>query len=140
MKEIIIRVRVDDDGNVISTKTETKDLISIDEYMNDGYHTLWFDESCMGWTEYRDYNAIFLKHQEDYMNAKLEIQGYLMLNEVYDMIGLPRTKRGMIDGYDYAKGDRVDFGLYKKEKYLEDSSNFELDFNVRENIFGLYNI
>lgn len=138
MKEIITRIRIDDNGNVIKTFAETRDLVNIDEYMNDGYYTVMFDESSSYWSDDRDMNALFLVQNQRYLDTKLETKGYLLVNDVLDAIGLPRTKRGMIDGWDHTKGDRIYLGLDKKENYCPDSSNIKLDFNVRENIFGLH--
>lgn len=52
------------------------------------------------WQPDNDYNLVFLKKQEQYANQILRSKGYLILNDVYDMLGLPPTKEGTsLDGY-----------------------------------------
>lgn len=102
----------------------------------------FFDDSCIGWTNDANYNLTFLKSQQCYANAVLENKGELYLNEVYDMLGIPRSKAGQIVGWRFNKehptGDNfVDFGL-------DDPVNADfmngykrvalLDFNVDGNI------
>ena len=92
---------------------------------------------------------MFLKHQQNYANEKLQKQGYLFLNDVYDMLGIPKTKAGQVVGwvYDEAHPDIydnfVDFGIY--DLYNEKARDFVngreksilLDFNVDGNILDL---
>lgn len=109
----------------------------------DGYsdYSRFFDSSCPDWEESPEQNFIFLRMQQNYANDKLKIQGHLFLNEVYDMLGLPRTEAGSVVGWIYDSenpiGDNyVDFGLYdcKKEKTRDFVNGYEnvilLDFNV----------
>lgn len=108
----------------------------------------FFDESCKGWTKDPDYNLMFLRRQQDYATDKLRTQGYLFLNDVYDMLGIDRTKAGAVVGWIYDKknpvGDNyVDFGLYDMHR-VGDNRKFVngyekvalLDFNVDGNILN----
>ena len=109
----------------------------------------FFDELCTGWKRDAEYNLMFLKHQQNYANEKLQKQGYLFLNDVYDMLGIPKTKAGQVVGwiYDEAHPDIydnfVDFGIY--DLYNEKARDFVngreksilLDFNVDGNILDL---
>jgi hypothetical protein len=75
-----------------------------------------FDEGCTGWTNDPEYIKLFLKAQQNYANDLLKQRGYLFLNEVYDMLGVPRTKEGQCVGWIYDEKDTsennyVDFGL-----------------------------
>lgn len=107
----------------------------------------FFDDGCNVWTKDLEYNLVFLKQQEEYATAKLKMQGYLFLNDVYDMLGIPRTKAGQIVGWIYDEehpiGDnRVDFGLYDDKRQNRDFINgytncIILDFNVDGNILDL---
>ena len=77
----------------------------------------FFDDGCTGWTKDPEYNLMFLKDQQRYANDLLKSKGYLFLNDVYDMLGIPRSKAGQCVGwiYDekYPVGDNfVDFGIY----------------------------
>lgn len=99
------------------------------------------------WTNDNEYNLIFLKQVERYANDKLRIKGFLFLNEVYEMLGLPRTKAGQVVGWIYDEenpvGDNyVDFGLYKDNLSYSDFVNglehaILLDFNVDGNVWEM---
>ena len=91
---------------------------------------------------------MFLRHQQNYANDILKNRGYLFLNEVYDMLGFPRTKYGQIVGWVYdeknSNGDNfVDFGIYDKDnpekrKFVNGyETAIWLDFNVDGNILDL---
>ena len=98
---------------------------------------------------------MFLRRQQDYANEKLKAQGYLFLNEVYDMLGIPRSKAGQIVGWTYKKDNEnadnyVDFGIYdlsSANKQLNDQkiafvNGYEravlLDFNVDGPIYDKF--
>lgn len=99
------------------------------------------------WQSSNEYNLIFIKAQERYANDLLRVRKRLFLNEVYDMLGLPRTKAGQIVGWVYDDdnpvGDNyVDFGLYSDNLSYSDYVNgFDpailLDFNVDGNVWDL---
>ena len=94
----------------------------------------------MGLTRDMNYNRMFLKGQENFANDMLRANGYLFLNEVYDELGIPRSKAGQVVGWIYDKdnpeGDNyVSFGIFDtKRKSFEDGDDLEdtiiLDFNV----------
>ena len=76
---------------------------------------------------------MFLKVQQNYANERLKTKGHLFLNEVRDMLGLPRTKIGQLVGWVYKDGKYVDFGLNGKlnERFNNgDSNTATLEFNV----------
>lgn len=108
----------------------------------------FFDEASREWQKDPEYNLMFLKAQQQYANDKLRANGYLTLNEVYDMLDIPRTKAGMVVGWVYNSknpvGDNyVDFGIYDicKERNRDFVNGYErsilLDFNVDGNIFEM---
>ena len=107
-----------------------------------------YDDGCAGWTKDAEMNLYFLKRQQDWANERLKSRGYLFLNEVYDMLGIPRTKAGQCVGWVYDEknphGDNfVDFGIYNlyNEKSRDFVNGYErviwLDFNVDGNILDL---
>ena len=107
-----------------------------------------FDNGCKGWEKDSDYNMMYLKNVQAYLNDKLRTEGHLFLNEAYDELGIPRTKAGQIVGWIYDEknpvGDNyVDFGLYDihNEKVRDFINGYEnviiLDFNVDGNIYDL---
>lgn len=135
---------VDKDGN---ETIEKKTISVVDPNMYSDYARI-FDNGSMGWTKDPEYNLMFLKLQQNQANDRLRSQGYLFLNDVYDMLGIPRTKAGQIVGWIYDKenpvGDNfVDFGIY--DIYNEKACDFVngrersivLDFNVDGNILDM---
>lgn len=99
------------------------------------------------WENNNEYNIMFINAQERYANDLLKAKKRLFLNEVYEMLGLPRTKAGQIVGWVYdpvnPKGDNfVDFGLKADSLSYSDYLNgydpaILLDFNVDGNIWEL---
>lgn len=138
-------VVVDEDGSE-HVVTKTVEVIEDANNICSPYGK-YFDETCKGWTKDPDYNLMFLRRQQDYATDKLRAQGYLFLNDVYEMLGIPKTKAGAVVGWVYDKknpiGDNyVDFGIYDVRK--TDNRNFVngsekwalLDFNVDGNILN----
>lgn len=75
----------------------------------------FFDEWCTGWTKDAEANLVFLRNVEKWANQRLQSKGHLFLNEVYDALGIPRTKAGQIVGWVFnnPNGDnKVDLGIY----------------------------
>lgn len=97
------------------------------------------------WVNNYDYRMSFLKSQERYANDLLKAKKRVFLNEVYEMLGFPRTKAGQIVGWAYdpenPKGDNyIDFGLFSDNlRCVDDESDqaILLDFNVDGNIWDL---
>lgn len=95
----------------------------------------FFDETCVNWKKDAELNRFFLQCQENYANHMLRVRGHVMLNDVYDMLGLERSSAGAVCGWVYeGDGDGyIDFGLFGPESHrfingLERS--ILLDFNV----------
>ena len=142
-KEIEEKI-IDENGE---EKTVTKTVEVADPNLNSDY-ARFFDESCPGWEKDPEFNLTFLKMQQSYANEKLKCQGHLFLNEVYDMLGIPRTKAGNIVGWIYDEknpiGDNfVDFGIYdlyseRKRAFVNGyERSILLDFNVDGDIWSL---
>ena len=77
----------------------------------------FFDEWCTGWTKDAEANLVFLRNVEKWANQRLQSKGHLFLNELYDALGIPRSKAGQIVGWVYdlenPKGDNeVRLGIY----------------------------
>lgn len=140
-KEEIEKTIIDENGNETTVK-ETIDVANPSEYSE---YARFFDDGCSGWDKDAEYNLMFLKRQQDAANEKLKRKGYLFLNEVYEMLGIQKTKAGQIVGWIYDEknpiGDNfVDFGIYdaNKPKNRDFVNGYErsilLDFNVDGNI------
>ncbi len=111
----------------------------------DSGYARFFDETCKGYEKDTQYNLCVLHGQEQYANDMLHARGYIFLNDVYDMLGIDRTKEGQIVGWVYDKNNEVgdnfvDFGILETNRETEDGS-YEpailLDFNVDGNILDL---
>ena len=107
-------------------------------------YAVFFDERSAAWTKYPENNKFFLLRSQDYANEKLKQRGYLFLNEVYEMLGLPRTKVGQMVGWVYDTnnpyGDNyVDFGIFNSHN-IDFVNGYEksvlLDFNVDGDILS----
>lgn len=80
-------------------------------------YTRIFDESSRWWKKDPEQNMFFLSMQQRHANDLLRLRGHLFLNEVFDMLNLPRTKMGSVCGWVYGEGDSfVDFGMWDAEK------------------------
>lgn len=102
-----------------------------------------FDEKSRSFENDANYNLMFVKQCEANANLKLRRQGHLFLNEVLDMLDLPRTKAGNIVGWIYNDEDcdacGVDFGLGQprcREFLAGNERCVWLDFNVQGNIMN----
>lgn len=148
---------VDEEGNETTVK-KTIEMIDGNECSE---YARYFDESSSHWDRDPEYNLVFLRSQQQYANDLLRSKGHIFLNEVYDMLGLPRSKAGQIVGWVYdtknPNGDNyVDFGIYDitingyrnddvNDTISEERRDFIngyrqsvlLDFNVDGNIWDL---
>ena len=131
---------IDENGNEVVSKEVVNTVNTNSDYAR------FFDASCEAFTKSPEYNLMFLKRQQDWANEKLRTQGYLFLNDVYEMLGMQKAPYGQIVGWVYdeknPKGDNyVDFGIYDASN--EDKRRFVngleqvilLDFNVDGNIY-----
>ena len=140
--EEIEKVVFDEEGNetVVKETLKTMDPNLYSDYAR------FFDEASPCWQNDPEYNLMFLKSQHQYANDLLRAKGRLFLNEVYDMLGIDKTKAGQVVGWVYDEanpsGDNfVDFGIYDmtKERVRAFVNGYEtnilLDFNVDGNIW-----
>lgn len=129
------------------TKKEKSESLTPEEIERVSEYAKFFDCGNTGWTKDPEANLMFLRHQEQYANDILKTRGHLFLNEVYDMLGIPRTSAGQIVGWIYDEknpvGDNfVDFGIYRGSESARRFVNGEertilLDFNVDGPIYNL---
>ena len=135
---------VAEDGSE-TTITETVKTMDPNLYSD---YAKFFDEANPYWQKDPEYNFMFLKSQQQYANDLLKARGRLFLNEVYEMLGIDKTKAGQIVGWVYNPenpiGDNfVDFGIFdmSKERVRAFVNGYEpnilLDFNVDGNIWDL---
>jgi hypothetical protein len=98
----------------------------------------FFDEASRNWVKTASQNQLFLRCQQQYANDLLKTRGHLFLNEVYDMLGLERSKEGALVGWivDGNGDEYVDFGIFDGDLWSAmrfvngDERTVLLDFNV----------
>lgn len=136
---------VDEDGKEKKVKNAVSVIEGIEGYSD---YARFFDDGCRNWEKDPEYNLMFLRAQQQYANDLLVSRGHLFLNEVYDMLDIPRTKAGQVVGWVYNPenpvGDNyVDFGIYdiRRQENRDFVNGYErsilLDFNVDGNIWDL---
>jgi len=145
VNKVITEEEEDENGK---TKKVKKDINLIDPNAVSEY-ARFFDEMSPNWAKTPEYNLVFLRLQQSYLNDLLKIRGHVFLNEVYDRLGIPRTQAGQIVGWVYSKdetgeGDNfISFGLYdglgNKHRDFVNGYNdaILLDFNVDGIIWNL---
>ena len=140
--EKIEKTEIDENGNEVTVEEEVKVM---DPNLYSDY-ARFFDEASPYWQRDPEYNLMFLKSQQQYANDLLKARGRLFLNEVYEMLGIEKSKAGQIVGWVYDPvnpvGDNfVDFGIYdmSKERVRAFVNGYEpnilLDFNVDGNVW-----
>jgi hypothetical protein len=137
-------VRTNREEVTVTDGETTKKMVVADI---DGYspYAKFFDQMSQHWSKEADYNLMFLKTQQNYANDLLRARGHVFLNEIYDMLDIPRTQAGQMVGWVVSKnGDNfIDFGMY--DHYNDRAQMFVnghehsilLDFNVDGVIYDL---
>jgi uncharacterized protein DUF6353 len=105
----------------------------------------YYDEGNKHWSNYPADNKAFLMAQQAYANNRLTAHGFLMLNDVYEALGLSKTSAGQIVGWVKGYGDDyVDFGMGDmSDPVIYDffvnltNTGVLLDFNVDGPVFKL---
>jgi hypothetical protein len=98
----------------------------------------FFDEFSTSFQREPEYNFLFLRCQQNYANDMLHSRGHVFLNEVYDMLGIERSKAGAVVGWVLnPDGDNfIDFGVFdgdnpKARDFVNGREGaILLDFNV----------
>lgn len=144
-KKEIEEVVANEDG---SEQVIKKTVDVIDTPFDYSEYAKCFDNGCKGWTKDPELNMLTLRQVQNYANDRLKAKGWLLLNEVYDMLGIPRTKAGMVVGWIYDEkhpvGDNyVDFGIFNihvpanRDFVNGYERTIWLDFNVDGNIYEM---
>jgi hypothetical protein len=135
---------VDTDEN--GKKIKSKKTIEVTDPNGVSQYARFFDESCVQWSKTPEYNLTFLNCQQNYANDLLHSRGHVFLNEVYDMLGIPRSQAGAVVGWVLGKDNDVgyiDFGIYdgNRMRARDFVNGYErsilLDFNVDGVIYDL---
>jgi len=125
---------------VVNPDTNKKELVTRVGLEDPSIYARFFDDHSPSWSKEPEYNMIFLKCQQNYANDLLRGRGHVFLNEVYDMLGIPRSSAGSVVGWVLSpNGDTdnfVNFGVFDgREQVTRDFVNglegaILLDFNV----------
>lgn len=136
-KDILIE-EVDKNGK---NKQKKEEVTVMGEHQYSPY-ARYFDEGCEQWTKDHQYNLDFLINMQRVANEKLHAsvseggKGFVCLNEVYELLGIPKSSVGQQVGWVEGNGDDfIDFGIHTG--YLPNRNfvnGYErvilLDFNV----------
>lgn len=145
LKTIKIEEKETDENGKEKKVKKTVQAIDPNNY---SVYARFFDDGCLGWDKDAELNLFTLRQVENHANDLLKSRGHLFLNEVYDMLGIKRTRAGNVVGWIYDEenpiGDNyVDFGIYNlyNEKARDFVNGYErvilLDFNVDGEILNL---
>lgn len=134
-------------------KFEEEDLIDLPGEIGDdaqmgmpSQYAIFFDGNSCQWRTDMTYNEFFLKAQQNFANQTLQARGHVFLNEIYDMLGIERSKEGAVVGWVKDHGDNfVDFDIYNPynaphgeiESGPAERTSMLLDFNVDGIIFDI---
>lgn len=103
------------------------------------YARIIAEESSTCWDPNEDYTSQNLAAVQLWANRRLERKGHLFLNEVFDQLGLSRTREGAVVGWlkngegdGYVSFGEFDASIYRvpSDDYTRVDSNFIIDFNV----------
>jgi hypothetical protein len=117
-----------------SGKVKTKTVKVLDP---DGAtpYSIFFDAKYHEWEKDPGYNQNFLANQQSYANQQLQKRGHLFLNDVFDLLKIPRTEAGQHVGWLYkteeGRDNYVDFGFNNHPDFVNGyERDVWLDFNV----------
>lgn len=111
---VVEETEVDENGKKKKVK---KTVNVVDPNQIDDFSRIFYAGNTGYCDEDPFYTLKFLKDQQRYATERLEAEGFLFLNDVYEMLGFNRTKEGQYIGWIYDEknpiGDNfVDFGIY----------------------------
>lgn len=132
---------VDEETGEVKQVEKTVEVVDASKIFPDPY-CRFFDEYNENWEKNPEFNMMFLRARQSWANDLLKSKRHLFLNEVYEMLGLPKSKAGQFVGWIYDpknpdhKGDNyVDFGIFEaKRQNMNFVNGYEpsilLTFNV----------
>lgn len=136
---------VGEDGKKKKVK---KTIDVVDKNAISDYARFYDKDTAGAWKPDDAYNSFFLRSEQKFANDLLIARGHVTLNDIYDRLGIERTKAGQIVGWVYNPenpvGDNeIDFGIQEvfTDHPLDDGEEYDrkilLDFNVDGNILDL---
>lgn len=124
---------------------KVKKTVNVKDPNGYSQYARFFDDGSPNWVSDSELNLAFLRAQQNYCNDLLHARGHVFLNEVYDILGIPRSQAGAVVGWVLSEdGDNfVDFGIYSamNQDAVDFVNGYEesilLDFNVDGLIYDL---
>jgi hypothetical protein len=105
-----------------------------------GPYARFFGPDNENWKTTPEYNTMWLRQVESYLNTKLRTDGHLFLNRAYEELGIPDSEEGAVVGWLYERGtgdNVVDFGIWDETErdrmydfMVGNTSEILIDFNV----------
>lgn len=139
-KEIVTREEADEQGTLstVTAEEHSKYGDPISPY------AVYFDASSPAWEKDAEENLFYLRKMQDHANVKFRSNRFLFLNDVLEMLELPKTKAGNIVGWRWRPNEEggdnvVDFGIYNVRNHNAVNGSepvFLLDFNVDGDILN----
>ena len=131
-------VKQPEDGSTSKKKKQTEKTI---EPQHSAY-TRCFCKGSPGWTDDAEDRLFYLSKMQRFANDKLNYNKTVTLNEVYEMLGLPKTPQGQLVGWSKKidKNAKIDFGVYdisdeSKRLFINGyEPGIWLDFNVQGDV------
>lgn len=121
------------------TGPQERTLTRVNTKTGQSVYSRFFGIGNKEWDPNQEYNIIFLRQRQLMANDMLRAHGFLVLNDVYDLLGLEKSSAGAVVGwlYDGTGDGYVDFGIWE-DKDMTRLHNFVtgrdemilLDFNV----------
>lgn len=139
------KVKVKEKDPETGKEVKVEKDIKVKDKVSQGTFNYVFDESNPLYKTDGTYNDIFLHSVETYANELLKSRHHLFLNEVFDELGIERTKEGQVLGWYYDEtsdkfNNFVDFGI-NEVAYDDGEGGYyfrhELNFNPDGNILEL---
>jgi len=125
---------------ILDPETQKKKTVTRVAPGDPSIYARFFDSYSVNWNKDPEYNLYFLKCQQNWANDKLHSRGHIFLNEVYDLLGLDRSKAGAVVGWIRSKNGETDnhvsFGFFdgQTQQARDFVNGYEgailLDFNV----------
>lgn len=116
-----------EDGKIVKTDPSKLSVYSV-----------IFDEYNPNWEKDPELNRLFISCQQTFANQRLRAKGHVFLNEIYDWLGMERTKAGAVVGWVISKDgpNFIDFGIYDSTRFVNNMErSIILDFNVEGVIY-----
>lgn len=126
---------VNEDGTE-STVTKTVEVADPNHVL--GPYSFCFDELSTLWVRDAERNKFALLRQQDYANELLSAKTVMCLNDVLDMVGLPKCRYGQTVGwvYDKNKIKQIDFGIFN----IHNEANRNFVNGVEKSVWLNFNV